>query len=182
MRNLLYFEVPDLSVVPAFKAAGPLGGELAMEFNEGVLAGIANLEADGLTVFDVPVFNAIDALVNNPGKFGFTNVTEPCFSGDIETAGTECSDPDKYLFWDKEHPTAAGYALTAELADAVLTGAPNPITAPEASTWAMMLIGFGGLGLVGLAALSASACGVLRILPGRLSPLRFSDLRVLPFR
>ena len=104
MRNLLYFEVPDLSVVPAF---------------------------------------------NNPGKYGFANVTDPCFSGDIETSGTECSDPDKYLFWDKEHPTAAGYALTAELADAVLTGAPNPITAPEASTWAMMLIGFGGLGLAG---------------------------------
>jgi phospholipase/lecithinase/hemolysin len=149
MRNLLYFEVPDLSVVPAFKAAGPLGGELAMEFNDGVLAGIANLEAEGLTVFDVPVFDAIDALVNNPGKYGFTNVTDPCFSGDVETTGTECSDPDKYLFWDKEHPTAAGYALTAELADAVLTGAPNPITAPEPSTWAMMLIGFGGLGLAG---------------------------------
>ena len=51
MRNLLYFEVPDLSVVPAFKAAGPAGGELAKEFNEGVLAGIAPLRsgrADGL--------------------------------------------------------------------------------------------------------------------------------------
>ena len=39
-RDLLYYEVPDLSIVPAFEAAGPLGGELAMAFNQGVLAGI----------------------------------------------------------------------------------------------------------------------------------------------
>ena len=149
MRSLLYYEVPDLSLVPAFEAAGPLGGELAMEFNQDVLDAIEPLKAEGLTVFDVPIFNAIDVLVTYPGRFGLTDVTDPCFSGDTETPGTECSTPDQYLFWDSEHPTAAGNALTADLAYAVLTGAPNPIVAPEASTWAMMLIGFASLGLAG---------------------------------
>ena len=149
MRNLLYFEVPDLSLVPAFDEAGTAGGLLAKQFNEGVLAGIAPLETEGLTVFDVPIFNALEVLVNDPGKFGFTNVTDPCLSGDIFAPGTECSNPDQHLFWDSEHPTAAGYALTAELAVAVLNGQPDPITAPEPSTWAMMLIGFAGLGVVG---------------------------------
>jgi outer membrane lipase/esterase len=157
MQNLLYFEVPDLSVVPAFKAAGALGGELAMEFNQDVLAGIKPLEAEGLTVFDVPIFNAIDVLVNYPERYGFTNVTSACFSGSFDTPGIKCSNPDQYLFWDTEHPTAAANALVADLADAVLTGKPNPIVAPEPATWAMMLIGFGGLGLAGWRARSRRA-------------------------
>ena len=143
-RDLLYYEVPDLSLVPAFEAGGPLGGELAMQFNEDVLAGIKQ-DDPGLTVFDVPIFSAIQTIVSYPGRFGFTNVTSPCISGNVESPGTACADPNQYLFWDQEHPTAAGHALTAALAYDVLTGASDPIAAPEPSTWAMMLIGFAGL-------------------------------------
>ena len=150
-RDLLYYEVPDLSLVPAFMSGGALGGELAMEFNEDVLAGIEPLESgpDPLTVFDSPVFSALKTIVTYPARFGFTNVTSPCISGDVESPGTGCADPDQHLFWDSEHPTAAGHALTADLAYDVLTGAPDPIAAPEAPTWAMMLFGFGGLGFAG---------------------------------
>jgi outer membrane lipase/esterase len=144
-RDLLYYEVPDLSVVPDFKGGGPLGGELATQFNDDVLAGIKPLEAKGLTVFDVPIFSTIDKIVANPSLFGLTNVTSPCFSGDFETPGSVCSDPNSFLFWDGEHPTAAAHALTADLAFDVLTGTTDPLLAPEPSTWAMMLIGFAGL-------------------------------------
>ncbi|HEY1865282.1 MAG TPA: SGNH/GDSL hydrolase family protein [Roseiarcus sp.] len=81
-RDLLYYEVPDLSVVPAFESGGALGGQLAMQFNDDVLAGIKPLEAEGLTVFDVPIFSTIDKIVADPSLFGLTNVTSPCFSGD----------------------------------------------------------------------------------------------------
>ena len=148
-RDLLYYEVPDLSLVPAFEKGGPLGGELAMQFNDDVLAGIKPLEADGLAVFDVPIFSALQTIVSYPARFGFANVTSPCISGSFEFPGTECADPNQYLFWDDEHPTAAGQALTADLAYDVLTGASDPIAAPEPSTWAMMLIGFAALGLAG---------------------------------
>jgi phospholipase/lecithinase/hemolysin len=148
-RNLLYYEVPDLSVVPDFKAAGPIGGELAEQFNTAVLAGIKPLEATGLTVFDVPIFSTIDQIVANPAAFGLTNVSAPCFSGNYSTAGSVCADPDQSLFWDGEHPTAAAHALTADVAYDVLTGRSvgpvDPPATPEASTWAMMLIGFAGL-------------------------------------
>jgi phospholipase/lecithinase/hemolysin len=110
-RNLLYYEVPDLSVVPAFESGGPLGGELAMQFNDDVLSEIKPLA--GLTVVDVPIFNALQTIM------------------------------------DQEHPTAAGHALTADLAFSVLTGAPDPTTVPEPSTWAMMILGFAGLGVIG---------------------------------
>jgi phospholipase/lecithinase/hemolysin len=158
-RDLLYYEVPDLSLVPAFMAGGPLGGELAMQFNEDVLAGIKPLESgpDPLTVFDVPIFSALRTIVTYPARFGFTNVTSPCLSGNFESPGTECADPSQYLFWDHEHPTAHGQALTAELAYDVLTGAPDPISAPEVSTWTMMLIGFSGLAFAGWRAGAARA-------------------------
>jgi outer membrane lipase/esterase len=160
-RSLLYFEVPDLSVVPAFESAGPLAGALAMEFNDGVLSGVTKLGLTGLTVFDMPVFSAIEDLVNYPEKYGLENVTGPCFSGDFDTPGTTCANPPQYLFWDTEHPTAAGNALTASLAEAVLTGAPDPIVAPEPSTWVMMLIGFAGLGYAGSRARGVAAARVV---------------------
>jgi len=153
MRSLLYYEVPDLSVVPDYEALGPtLSGDartLALDFNADVLSDVKALNLSGLTVFDVPIFSMIDKIVADPAPFGLTNVTTPCFSGDFETPGSVCADPDQHLFWDGEHPTAAAHALTADLAFDVLTGTPDPLTAPETSTWAMMLIGFAALGLAG---------------------------------
>ena len=96
-------------------------------------------------MFDVPIFSTIDKIVADPSRFGLTNVTSPCFSGDFEAAGSACADPNSFLFWDAEHPTAAAHALTADLAFDVLNSTTDPLLAPEPSTWAMMLIGFAGL-------------------------------------
>ena len=151
MRSLLYYEVPDLSVVPDYKELGSQfaadAGTLAKDFNTDVLNAVKDLS--GLNVFDVPIFSAIDKIVADPSAFGLTNVTTPCFSGDFETPGSVCADPDQSLFWDGEHPTKVGQALTADLAFDVLTGTTDPALVPEPSTWAMILIGFTGLGLAG---------------------------------
>ena len=161
MRSLLYYEVPDLSVVPDYEALGPTlsadARTLALDFNTDVLSDVKALNLSGLTVFDVTIFSTIDKIVAHPAAFGLANVTTPCFSGDFETPGSVCADPDQSLFWDGEHPTAAGHALTADLAFDVLSGTTDPLTAPETSTWAMMLIGFAGLGLVGWRARLARA-------------------------
>jgi phospholipase/lecithinase/hemolysin len=149
MRSLLYYEVPDLSVVPDYKDLGSQfaadAGTLAKDFNTDVLNAVKDLS--GLNVFDVPIFSAIDKVVADPSAFGLNNVTTPCFSGDFETPGSVCADPDQSLFWDGEHPTKVGQALTANLAFDVLTGTTDPALVPEPSTWAMMLIGFTGLGI-----------------------------------
>jgi phospholipase/lecithinase/hemolysin len=162
MRSLLYYEVPDLSVVPDYEALGPTlsaeAGTLALDFNTDVLSEVKALNLSGLTVFDVPTFSMLDQVVANPSAFGLTNVTTPCFSGNYATAGSVCADPNEYLFWDGEHPTAAADALTADLAFDVLTGAPgDPLATPETATWMMMLIGFAGLGLASSLARRARA-------------------------
>ena len=161
-RNLLYFETPDLSVVPAFEKYGSQAGTLAQEFNTDVLSGIAPLEAQGLTVFDAPIFNDIQAIVADPGRYGLANVTSPCFSGNYDTPGTECSDPNSYLFWDTEHPTAAAHALVADVAYDVLQGQSGTLSAPEPATWVMMLMGFAGLAVVGGASRRRAALATVR--------------------
>ena len=128
--------------MPASASGGALSGELATQFNDAVLAGIKLLEATGLTVFDVPVFTALQNIVSDPARSGFANVTSPCLSGNYASPGTECADPSQ---------------LTADLAYDTLTGAPDPTAAPEASTWVLMLIGFSGLAFAGWRTQAAKA-------------------------
>ncbi len=72
--------------------------------------------------------------------------------------GTLCSNPNQYLFWDGLHPTAYANTLIAEMAYQTLTAGAftaRALTAdaftdtPEPATWAMMLLGFCGLGVAG---------------------------------
>ena len=112
---------------------------------------MAPVEAAGLTVFDLNTYALIDEAVQDPGAFGFSNVTAPCWTGGFTgyaSGGSVCSTlpavQDTYLFWDDVHPTAAGHLLVA---DAALSAMGLPV--PEPSTWAMMAIGFVSLGFAG---------------------------------
>lgn len=63
------------------------------------------------------LFNAV---ITNPARFGFTNVTQPCLN---TTTGAVCASPDTSLFWDPLHPTAAGHRLISAYAlDTVTAG------------------------------------------------------------
>jgi phospholipase/lecithinase/hemolysin len=88
-------------------------------------------------------FALIQNEVNDPQAYGFTDVSDPCWTGGFTGfagPGSECGSPGTYLFWDFVHPTALGHQL---LDDAALAAIPEP------STWAMMLAGFAGIGFIG---------------------------------
>ncbi len=103
----------------------------------------------GLKVFTLDTYDLLDEIKADPAGFGFTNVSDPCWSGTFTDplsgalCSTDPSDQDKFLFWDTVHPTEAGRTY----------GPPSlrrrPCGAPEATTWGMMLTGFAGLGFVG---------------------------------
>jgi phospholipase/lecithinase/hemolysin len=149
-RSLLFYEAPNLGLTPRFDgtALQSLASGLAESFNAEVLKGLASLESGGLKVFTLDTYDLLGEIKANPSEFGFTNVTAPCWTGNFTdpSSGTLCSpnpdDQNEFLFWDDVHPTAAGHLLAAEFAVEALT------TVPEVSTWAMMLVGFAGLGLL----------------------------------
>src|ERR1700733_4375914 len=162
-RSLIWFDVPDLGVTPRYNtnlSIRAYASWFALQFDQDMAADLKPVEAAGLKVFDLNTYSGIDEFVVHPPS-GF-NVTSPCWSGnDTGGPGVLCSNPDQYLFWDSGHPTAEGHLLVAQDACNVI-GACNAVDAqpllvaedprsavPEPATWAMMLLGFGLLGLGG---------------------------------
>ncbi len=149
-RSLLFYEVPNLGLTPRFEgtALQSLASDLAESFNVEVLKGLAPLEGAGLKVFSLDTYDLLGEIKADPAGFGFNNVSSPCWTGTFTdpSSGTLCStvpdDQNKFLFWDAVHPTEAGHLWAAEFA-------AQALAAPEAPTWAMMLVGFAGLGFAG---------------------------------
>jgi outer membrane lipase/esterase len=145
-RSFLFYEVPQLGLAPNVEALGSgaqmLADTLAQTFNATLLSDLASIEtgADPLKVFTLDTYDLLGDVVGDPQRYGFANVTDEC----IETPSCVTASPsvqDTYLFWDGLHPTEGVHMLTADLAYALV--------APELSTWAMMLLGFAGLGFIG---------------------------------
>lgn len=120
--------LPDLGLTPEF--FGNAGATaLSIYFNHILLAGLPN----GANYVDT--FGLLHQIVANPGAFGLTNVTDPCFDG-----VSVCANPDQYLFWDNFHPTERGHEITAGFIESTVV--------PEPSTLLML-----GSSVVGLAAI-----------------------------
>jgi phospholipase/lecithinase/hemolysin len=137
-RNILVPLVPDLGVTPAAIAAGAgaAGTALTQIYNAALEADIGGLgSVPGLDVTYLDTFSLIDQAVADPGAFGFTNVTAPCYVGPLTGGGSVCADPNLYLFWDMDHPTAAAHAGIAALV-------------PEPGTMGVLAAGLAGLAFV----------------------------------
>ena len=144
--------MPDLGLTPYIQdqaiihddpALPGQAAALTQGFNTLVSHDLASMDP-GLSVHTLDAYDLIVKAVMNPGAFGLTDVTDPCWTGGTTGyagGGAVCGTPDTYLFWDFAHPTAAANKFVAEAAfQAVI---------PEPSTWAMMLVGFAGLALAG---------------------------------
>jgi phospholipase/lecithinase/hemolysin len=148
-RSLLFYGVPNLGHSPRF-AGSPLqalASQLGLSFDATVLSDLGALELGGLDVFDLQPQALFDKIRLDPAAYGFTNVSDPCWTGNFtsSSSGTLCSPTlagqDSYLFWDEGHPTAAGHLLIADVAYDTVTATPEP------ATWALLLIGSVGLGV-----------------------------------
>jgi phospholipase/lecithinase/hemolysin len=121
-RYFLVPNLPNLGDTPGGAASGdPMGlNTLTGAHNAALSAEMANLETTlgvDITILDVNTLFA--DILANPGMFGFTDVTTPCFV----TPNPPCATPDSSLFWDAIHPTAAAHQILAQEAALVL---PTP--------------------------------------------------------
>ncbi|WP_242618243.1 SGNH/GDSL hydrolase family protein [Edaphobacter modestus] len=112
--HILVPGLPDLGLTPEFYG-DPAATLFSQQFNQGLQS---TLPSD---VIYSDVFGLLNSVTQNPGAYGFTNVTEPCFNG-----FTVCSNPGQYLFWDDLHPTTAADAILARQFQSDVAPIPEP--------------------------------------------------------
>lgn len=104
--------LPDLSVFPTTQGepgAAQLPA-LIREHNAELLEMARQLEGEfPVQIHVYPLDRVFENIIETPGAFGFSNVTEPCLDG-----LTPCGDPDGYLFWDDTHPNAVAHEMLAQ--------------------------------------------------------------------
>ncbi len=112
-KRILVANLPDLGQLPATRDTGNSQklSSITSAHNLGLAESVNLLQKKldhdtQIHIFDV---NALyREAIANPGKFGFTNVTDRCLNN-----LTRCEHPNQFLFWDGIHPTTAGHRLLA---------------------------------------------------------------------
>ena len=124
-RSFLVGLLPDAGKAPSITGLGPAvsaeASALAAAYNIALVANLSGVVASRrANASYLDAFLLVDIVVADPGAFGLSNVTDPCYGGPLTGGGTVCASPDQYLFWDGDHPTTAAHAIIADEAAAVL--------------------------------------------------------------
>jgi phospholipase/lecithinase/hemolysin len=131
-RKFLVWDAPRIESVPAVLALGPtvaiVARNLVDGFNQGLAQNVLSSAAlgglPGIQIAQMDVSGRMIAIIQSPGNFGLTNVTNPCVTPN--TPPFTCQQPDDYFFWDGIHPTKAVHAMLAQLAVDALAQFPSP--------------------------------------------------------
>jgi outer membrane lipase/esterase len=144
-QHFLVPNLPDLALIPAINGVGsPALSALAHQVSvgfDGALDALLGMPVfDPLDIRGLDVYGEVNAIVSDPAGFGFTDTTHACYSGDVDGSPlggpnppTVCANPDQYVFWDYEHPTAATGAILGQLAYSAAIPEPPGL-------WALALV------------------------------------------
>jgi phospholipase/lecithinase/hemolysin len=112
--HILVPGLPNLGLTPEFygDAAATL---FSQQFNQGLKSTLPS------NVVYSDVYGLLNSVIQNPGAYGLSDVTTPCFNG-----VTVCSNPNQHLFWDDIHPTTAADAILASQFQSDLAPVPEP--------------------------------------------------------
>lgn len=129
-KKFLVMNAARIDLVPAVTALGPLATGVAASltngFNQGlaqnVLGALSGLP--GIQIAHLDIASLMTSIIQAPGDYGLTNVTDPCVTPN--TPPFTCKQPDHYFFWDGIHPTKVVHAIVSQKLAAVLANYPNP--------------------------------------------------------
>jgi phospholipase/lecithinase/hemolysin len=121
--NILVILLPSWSFSPVGKvlfssAQLEVLSQFTNSLNDAIKSNVSALARPGITLKFFDTISFFQRLINRPEDFGLINVTSPCLENHEVfingTGGQEpiiCSNPDEFLFWDVEHPTAKVHAV-----------------------------------------------------------------------
>jgi thermolabile hemolysin len=129
-RNILLLKLPDVSKAPVFtiKTTGPTVAAQVIDLNNRLTALVSTLQAQYGSSLHIQLYDTyalFNDLLTNPSKYQVSNTTQSCLNINTDsstnylstqTARSQCSNPDTFVFWDTLHPTTHTHKL---LADAV---------------------------------------------------------------
>ncbi|SEK57349.1 SGNH/GDSL hydrolase family protein [Nitrosovibrio tenuis] len=137
-KHFLVPNLSDLSQTPDQNGA-PEAHAYSLAFNSELATQLGNLHAQfpGTDISSFDTYSFFNGVIQDPAKFGFTNVQSPCVSfPDL----FPCGNPDGHVFWDSIHPTTRAHGVIASAFASVV---------PEPEMISMFIAGLIVLGFAG---------------------------------
>jgi phospholipase/lecithinase/hemolysin len=130
-KDFLILNVPDIGKAPAYENQGSavsiMASALSRLFDLGLAASLRAIAVeDHLNINIVDTYSLVDEAIADPSMFGFTNVTDPVWTGNNSDPNsgvlqaTTLTTQSQYLFWDQVHPTSAAHLVIADTAELTL--------------------------------------------------------------
>ena len=123
-KHFLWLNLPPLGQVPSFNDNSNLLVRILGRAAANDASVILNAEMDvdaallklryGIDIKVVNTYALFNSIVANPGKYGFVNVKDAAWCGPDGLPTCASNNPNRFLFWDQEHPTTAANAVLAE--------------------------------------------------------------------
>jgi thermolabile hemolysin len=138
-RNILLLNLPDLTKAPSYqyRSDGATVAAKVVDYNTRLSALATQLRTQYGSTLNIRVFDSYSLLndvLRNPGAYQVANATQSCL--DIndgspthylagQAARANCTNPDTFVFWDTQHPTAHTHQLLSFYVYNFLTNPEN---------------------------------------------------------
>jgi phospholipase/lecithinase/hemolysin len=126
-QHILVSNLPAQGATPLVRAKGQAAVDainaLDIQFNNDLTADVNMLRMSnpGVIIDFFDVHSLLNAALQNPAAFGYTNTTD-------ELIQNPNADPNTYLFWDQVHPTTKGHSLIADQVFSQIVPEPGGMT------------------------------------------------------